>query len=190
MSCNWLSSASGPLIYICSSCVQTAGKYSPKYSSKTTILHILCSNVLLSWVGIRGWAKVRESLTQILYLPSVTPKACCHACGLKTTMSRLLTPVFQFLTPSRNKRRENTRLNTPRKRRFCISFVSNVLLSWVGIRGWAKVRESLTQILYLPSVTPKAWLSRLRMKTRCHAYSRLCSNFSRVVETLEPLQHW
>ena len=55
----------GPCLnkYLCSSCVQTAGKYSRKYSSKTTILHIFCSSLLLSWIGIRGWAKVRVSST-------------------------------------------------------------------------------------------------------------------------------
>lgn len=26
----------------------------------------------------------------------------CHACGLKTSVSRLLTAVFQFLTPGKN----------------------------------------------------------------------------------------
>ena len=43
--------------------------------------------------------------------------------------------------------------------------------------------HSWSMVLYLPSVMPKVWLSRLRM-------SCLCSNFSGLVELLEPLQHW
>ena len=45
-------------------------------------------------------------------------------------------------------------------------------------------------IVYLPSVTPKAWVSRLRIKNFDHTYSRLRSNFSHLVEMLELLQYW
>ena len=51
--------------------------------------------------------RLRGDNREVLFSPHKTYqvsrlKRDCHACGLKTSISRLLMPVFQFLTPGKN----------------------------------------------------------------------------------------